>query len=230
MAAPKKIKLAQAIIKSLKLETKVPLTTLSCTSNFDQITAADLNIKESIYNEDGIRRAGINEYGIDQDRFGDTLTFMPHQEALFGDNPLVIASVQVNLKKVLVQDSDGKMKLSFSIVCPGYPREIFDFIEAVKRGECSATIEKPDKAGEKDAMDKAVNFGLFALPKEPKPAKAATGNGAVVPPMKKPEEPENPPAENPVKEEASAEPATLASHASMQEPTLRGRGRKNTGK
>lgn len=225
--AHKEITLTQGIIKSAKLDTKMTLSTLTCTSSFDQHTAEAVGIKDSIYDDSGVRRKVLTGWKINQDRFGDVVTFMPHQKAIFGDKPLALASVRLHLDKVIEQDADGKLKMSFSVTVPGYPRDMLDFLEGVKRGECAVVIARPDKAGEDHAKTQAANFGLFALPKEPKPTKEASGNAAVVPPLKKKEEP-IPATENELsstdKPEDGMENGALASHATMGEKT-RGRRR-----
>lgn len=224
MTETTEISLTQGIIKSAKLDTRMTLSTLTCTSSFDQKTAEAVGIKDSIYDDGGVRRKVLTGWEINQDRFGDVVTFVPHQKDLFSNKPLVLPAVKLHLEKVIEQDADGKLKMSFSIIVPGYPRDMLDFLEGVKRGECSVIIAKPSKAEEDHAKSQSMNFGLFAAPKEPKPTKEAKGNAAVVPPLKpKSEEPnpeENPATDNPEAKENGA----LASHAVMGEKT-RGRRR-----
>lgn len=223
MTETKEITLTQGILKSCKLDTKMTLSTLTCTSSFDQKTAEAVGIKDSIYDEGGVRRKVLTGWQIKQDIFGAVVTFIPHQKNMFENRPLALPSVKLHLKEIIEQDADGKLKMSFSVIVPGYPRDMIDFLEVVKRTECSVTISKPDKAGENHAKSQAEGFGLFAPAKEPKPTKEAKGNAAVVPPLK-PKEPEAP-AENPATDNPEpVENGALASHAVMGEKT-RGRRR-----
>lgn len=180
--AAKQISLMRAIIKDVKLNSKMVLTTFNCTSGFDQKTAKVIGVMDSIYDEQGIRRAGTTDWGerggltgwrIKQKIFGATVTFTPAQAVMFADKVLTIPSVRTDLEKVLEQDSDGGLKLSFSVTAAGYPREMLDFLEAVKRGECAVVIELPNKTTAKDAQERAINFGLFKTPKTPKPSNDA---------------------------------------------------------
>lgn len=163
--AVKKIKLTSGVIHSFKGITKTPLTTISCTSKFDQITAEAMGIKENIYDADGIMRHGVSEWKPDLEMFGSNVTFAPHQKDLFGDKPLNLGSIKLEIEKVLLQDADTSLKMKFKVTVPGYPRDLLDFCESVKKGECAVIIEKPSKSVEDDAKQRAINFGLFKEPK-----------------------------------------------------------------
>jgi hypothetical protein len=205
--ASKKIKLTGTVIRKDSYDTKSLLTTLSCTSRFDQNTADAMGIKESIYDDQGVRRPGVHKWVLEWELFGADINIMPHQEAMFGDKPLTITAVQMTADDVLKQDADGSLKMNFTVIVASAPPSVRDFLLVVKRGECACTIEKPTKAVENDAKQQAANFGLFKAPKE-ETTEEEEG------------EPENPPTDKGEKESGA-----LASHAVMGEKTIRGRGR-----
>lgn len=227
--AAKTITLNGAVIHKENYDTKTLLTTLKGTSRFDQIAAAAMDVKSTIFDESGMRRTGCKKWNLEWVKFGAELTMMPHQMAVFGDKPLSLHIMKITADDVLKQDADSALKFNFTMIVSN-PAGLRDFLLIVKRGECAATIQLPDRETEKHAQAEASKVGLFAVPKDPKPTKEAKGNAAVVPPVKKNENPptENPPSVKP--EEPPKESGALASHAAMGQPTLRGRGRMNKGK
>lgn len=227
----KDISLTGTVIHSEKYDTKTLLTTLNCSSHFDQKAAEAMGVKSTIYDDQGIRRPGCSKWVFDEwCVFGWEMALTPHQKAMFGDVPLSLTTLKITGDDVLKQDADGALKFNFTIIISNTSPKLREFLWAVKRGECAAFISKPVKAVEDHAKSEAANFGLFALPKEPKPTKAAKGNAAVVPPLKK-KDAEAPAAKSEsdtiVAEVEAANPkesATLASSAVMGERT-RGRRR-----
>lgn len=228
--ATKTISVNGAVIRKENYDTKTLLTTLKGTSRFDQAAAEAMGIKATIFDDQGMRRQGCSKWVLEWEMFGAEMTFLPHQKAIFGDSPLTLTAMKTTADDVLKQDADGSLKMNFTVIVSN-PANLRNFLLAVKRSECALTIQKPTKEVESHAQAEAANFGLFAVPKEPKAPKDAKGSAAVVPPLKK-KDAEEPLGENPSTDnsEEPKESASLASHASMKEPTLRGRGRQNKGK
>lgn len=173
METIKEIRLQGAVIHDFKCITKTPLTTINCTSQFDQITAEGMGIKDSLYDEQGQPRNHMKTWGPDVEMFGATCVFIPAQKALFGDKTFKATSVKIKFGQLLRQSSDSGMKLSFELTVAGYPRDLLDFCEAVQKGECGVVIDKPSKAVEDNAKAEAMNLGLFKQakikdPEEPK--------------------------------------------------------------
>lgn len=231
MASKKPFKLNEAVIQKLGYDDGI--TKLTCTTAFDQITAEAIDVKDALFDEGGVRRNGVSEWTIKKEYLGCTATFTPYQANIWNSAPLSLKIPKIEIDKVLSQDADGRLKMSIKLYVEGFPNaDMAAFIPAVAKNTCALLIERPQtKEEQKHAESMAANLKLFTFPKEPKPSGDAKGNAAVVPPLKK-KDAENPPVENPStdNQEEPKESASLASHASMKEPTLRGRGRQNKGK
>lgn len=128
-------------------------------------------------------------------------------------------------KKVLKEDSSATLKMNFTVIVASVSPQLREFLLIVKRGECACMIQQPTKEEEEHAKQQAAGMGLFALPKEPKPTKEAKGDANKVPPPVKPPLKGDAKDKNPSTDKPDDENGSLASHSTMKEPTLRGRGR-----
>jgi len=150
---------------TIAIKDDVVLTKVKFTSRFDQLVADALNIKSSIYDSDGQKRPGLRKLELEILLFGATIAISPTQANLFTDAALTLDSIQISDAWVKRLRADEALRLSFTVTIAGIPRELFDYIEGVRKNTINITIEPASKEREETARTAAITHGLFAEPK-----------------------------------------------------------------
>lgn len=150
---------------TIAIKDDVVLTKVKFTSKFDQLVADALKIKSSIYDSDGQRRPGLRKLELEILLFGATISISPTQANLFNNTGLTLDSIQIGDAWVRRLRADEALRLSFTVTIAGIPRELFDYIEGVRKNTINITIEPASKEREETARTAAITHGLFAEPK-----------------------------------------------------------------
>ncbi len=192
----RKIKLMDGSFQSIKFIIKdAIITQVKFTAKFDQLVADCMEIKETFYDSNGHLRRGNRKWELETMLWGATVNIAATQQDLFtGNSGLEIKSIQLSNGWVRRLRADETLRISFMVSIADIPRELFDYVEGVKKGTLNIVIEPASESEAKNALVKAGDLGLFKIPKEAESTEPAEGE-TIETPVKADTEDEPVPAE-----------------------------------